>query len=795
MEFGLRSFFMICLGLLLGLLPQHSEAPSPPESYSLQELKPGESLVDPKFEQWLQEVYSYPVTLDMKDKDYQEYAAALHPTEKLLLDAKRVSRLRRSKRKQAVDNIVTIIRDDRQRNQLKEHILYPDLINAVLETNRVADPLVGFLEEEIAASSGYICPLKHSILRRLDLENKEILPAADILSFLKMISHFHSERFKERSLERLMEMVDEEKHQNIKDTLVEALKPFPRLVADHSWLFKDQINQEVKKLDKPLEYFDKAEDAITRHHCNTAKKRLVRGIKTDDDKKYLPQVEAISYKVESCFRRKGNRARLRYLSRIEKYLKNQYGFKGREIVLRRKALIYWSQDHFEKTRHILATILKNATTSNDQEILGRTLYTSARVDENEGKLDRSIVGYETFVREFPHSDKVGEAITSLVMIHTLKHNYVTALGFAEQLVRMETVKKVNERDSGLLSLALFWSGKLNLHLGNQERTREYWRRLASEFYSTFYGAIGHYMLEALLGKRLVLQPSRVPSFDKESIIKVFDARGMKTLQRIENLLNLGLNRDAFCETKELGGSPDDYRKNLVKAMYLYASGEWLESIKKFVKLPRSLRHSLPRGMEKLLFPKAFTPIVNHYAKRLGVDPAYVFAIIRQESVFNPNARSAVGATGLMQLMPATARLEARSLQRGYVAKEHRRNLIRRSRKKSRLYDAETNLALGIHHVYRLFNRYKNPIYVLTSYNANPRATEKWLENLGTNDALAFVERIPYRETRAYVKLVMRNYFYYKRWYEEPGVSPFMDFLAPKSIELARAANSNEASKN
>ena len=88
-------------------------------------------------------------------------------------------------------------------------------------------------------------------------------------------------------------------------------------------------------------------------------------------------------------------------------------------------------------------------------------------------------------------------------------------------------------------------------------------------------------------------------------------------------------------------------------------------------------------------------------------------------------------------------------------------------------------------MHRLFSKYKNPIYVLTSYNANPRATEEWLENIDTSDALAFIERIPYRETRAYVKLVMRNYFYYKRWYEEPGAVPFMDYLAPKSIELAR----------
>ncbi len=54
--------------------------------------------------------------------------------------------------------------------------------------------------------------------------------------------------------------------------------------------------------------------------------------------------------------------------------------------------------------------------------------------------------------------------------------------------------------------------------------------------------------------------------------------------------------------------------------------------------------------------------------------------------------------------------------------------------------------------------------VLTSYNANPRATAKWMRTLATEDDLIFIERIPYKETKQYVKLVLRNFFYYKYWY-------------------------------
>ena len=121
----------------------------------------------------------------------------------------------------------------------------------------------------------------------------------------------------------------------------------------------------------------------------------------------------------------------------------------------------------------------------------------------------------------------------------------------------------------------------------------------------------------------------------------------------------------------------------------------------------------------------------------------------------------------MQLMPGTARVEARRLGRSYLPKRDRRRLLRSARSRKNLFDAETNLALGVHHVHRLLEKYGNPIFVLTSYNANPRATERWKQNLPSDDLLAFIERIPYRETKTYVKLVLRNYFYYKRWYTGP----------------------------
>jgi soluble lytic murein transglycosylase-like protein len=124
----------------------------------------------------------------------------------------------------------------------------------------------------------------------------------------------------------------------------------------------------------------------------------------------------------------------------------------------------------------------------------------------------------------------------------------------------------------------------------------------------------------------------------------------------------------------------------------------------------------------------------------------------------------------MQLMPHTAKFEASQLSHDYLAEERRDKIVSAASKKAQLYHAETNLALGVHHVHRLLQKYKDPILVLTAYNASPRATERWIKNLSTRDMLTFVEGIPYKETKEYVKLVLRNYFYYKRWYHEPSPS-------------------------
>lgn len=150
------------------------------------------------------------------------------------------------------------------------------------------------------------------------------------------------------------------------------------------------------------------------------------------------------------------------------------------------------------------------------------------------------------------------------------------------------------------------------------------------------------------------------------------------------------------------------------------------------------------------FPILFRSQLTAGANRQGIDLAWVYGITRQESVFNEDARSPAGALGLMQLMPATARLVAKSL--GLTLNGN-----------SDILEASTNISLGTAYLRQMLNQFSgNHLLATAAYNAGPGRAKRWAEN---NPCLApdlWVEMIPFKETRSYVRLVL----FYTRVFEE-----------------------------
>lgn len=132
------------------------------------------------------------------------------------------------------------------------------------------------------------------------------------------------------------------------------------------------------------------------------------------------------------------------------------------------------------------------------------------------------------------------------------------------------------------------------------------------------------------------------------------------------------------------------------------------------------------------------------SQRYGADPAYVYGLIRQESRFVTVARSGVGASGLMQIMPATARWTAKKIGMTDFSPDQ-------------VYDSHTNVVLGVNYLNLALEGFQNskPL-AAAAYNAGPGRPKRWRELGGTMEGAIWAENVPFNETRDYVKKVLAN---------------------------------------
>ncbi len=178
------------------------------------------------------------------------------------------------------------------------------------------------------------------------------------------------------------------------------------------------------------------------------------------------------------------------------------------------------------------------------------------------------------------------------------------------------------------------------------------------------------------------------------------------------------------------------------ASALAQSKNHLESFKIIYKGLSKKLFTLNHEVLNILYPQSFLEEILNYKDE--IDPIIVISLMRQESAFNPNATSMVGARGLMQLMPYTAKR--------VLPGTNSRNIA----------DPKRNIKTGVKYLTSLLKRYENNlVYTLAAYNAGENRVKRWRENLfKTDSTLHTIEAIPFKETKQYVKLIFRNIFFY-----------------------------------
>jgi soluble lytic murein transglycosylase len=293
------------------------------------------------------------------------------------------------------------------------------------------------------------------------------------------------------------------------------------------------------------------------------------------------------------------------------------------------------------------------------------------------------------------------------------------------------------------SAAVYWAGRAWSIAGDSVKAHARWRKSTVSEPASYYAS--------LAARRLGL-PAWTPAETPDTFMPVPDADSV--VRRAALLARLGLMEESRREYERLvRGSEPSTERMLAVANALRTRGLASPAIQL---ARRALAKGAPADARtyRLVYPLVHQDALLAEAAEQGLDPSFVAALIRQESMFNPTATSPAGARGLMQVMPDLGGKLAGSLR--YPVWDP-----------VLLYQPDVSLQLGSYHLQELAVRYTEPSHVLAAYNAGVSRVERWTQRTGVDDPEVFADRIPFVETRGYVRVIQRNQELYRSLYAWP----------------------------
>jgi soluble lytic murein transglycosylase len=292
--------------------------------------------------------------------------------------------------------------------------------------------------------------------------------------------------------------------------------------------------------------------------------------------------------------------------------------------------------------------------------------------------------------------------------------------------------------------SVYWAGRAWSISGDSVKANARWRKATQGDPASYY---------ASLAARRLGMPVWTPTQAADTFMSVPDADSV--VARAVLLTRLGMTDEARREYDGLAKSSETSpERMLAVANVLRTQGLASQAI-------QLARKALAKGAPadartyRLIYPVVHQDALLAEAAEQGLDPSFVAALIRQESMFNPTATSPVGARGLMQVMPDLGGRLASSL--GYPVWDP-----------VLLYQPDVSLQLGSFHLQELAGRYTEQGHILAAYNAGASRVERWVQRTGVDDPEVFADRIPFVETRGYVRVIHRNQELYRSLYEWPS---------------------------
>jgi soluble lytic murein transglycosylase len=412
------------------------------------------------------------------------------------------------------------------------------------------------------------------------------------------------------------------------------------------------------------------------------------------------------------------------------YLALTYGYLGRP-----NATVYDLQK--------LVSMYPNSHVADD------ALYYIGRYYKQQGSPVQALQAYEKLVSSYPDSDMFGYALWLIGNMYYKAGDYNAAYKNFKRVYKLPQ----NQASDRLY----FWAGKCAEKMGNTPEAIAAYKTTISRHDHSYYG---YRAREELKNYDIQVEANSVP--DISEIIGRIDGDSVETAgheQKYLELMALGLGDEAAEEASFLAEKVPLSKKDkaLIAKFHAYVKKGRYSSPMHFAEkkideaaLAGSLSEIDPHFW-RFSYPRGYNSYVEKYAKMYGLDPYLVYAVIREESRFKERALSRSWAHGLMQIIPSTGRKLSNLLG------------IRYSRWK--LYEPRVNIQMGTYYLANLIKRFDgNVALALAGYNGGPVRVRRWLKQYKEFDIDEFIEDIPLRETRYYVKKVMKSYYGYKRTY-------------------------------
>ena len=360
------------------------------------------------------------------------------------------------------------------------------------------------------------------------------------------------------------------------------------------------------------------------------------------------------------------------------------------------------------------------------------LYALARIAQGEGRSDEAVAEYAALTDAYPTGPLAREARWRIGWIRYQQGRWQEAAAAFD--------RAAGGADVGAAAEAQYWRARALERAGDRAAAQQMYRSLLTAAPASYYAVWAAQRLgSAPAAPHAVTAPP-----PPQGIGAAPPGTDPYHWVRANELQAIGLRPLARAELRGFERANSDQSATTAPLLTAYQA---VDGYRDAIRLGSARGRTDP----DVFFPLAFWPQVSRYTGPNGVDPLLVLALMRQESMFDPAARSSADARGLMQLLPSTAERVARRTGQPSPA--------------GKLYDPDTNIALGVAHLQELLQEYQgDPLKALAAYNGGEAAVAKWQLRFGTLEPDEFVESITYRETREYVKRVMGNYRRYQQEY-------------------------------